>query len=96
MNCISRGRAEKCGKEGRVISGMGDECEDEDEDGVSAFGSVEDSGAGNVVGDMGGKAGTSDIVGADASGSSDGGRSDHVSVLVVAIAINLLYLLVLE
>ena len=41
----------------------------------------------------GGEAGTSDIVGTEASGSSDGGRSDHVIVLVAAIAIICSFLL---
>ena len=46
----------------------------------------------------GGEPETSDIVGTDASGSSDGGRSDHVSVLVaaIAIAINFLYSIIFE
>ena len=96
MNWISRGREEKCGKVRKVVVGTAVWRKDE-EVGVLIGGEfVEAEGEVGVL--AGGETGTSDIVGADASGSSDGGRSDHVSVPVAAIAITsyLLFLNILE
>lgn len=92
MNWISRGREEKCGKVGKVVV-VGTTAWSEDVK-VGVFIGGEFAEAEGEVGVLVGcEAGTSDIVGADASGSSDGGRSDHVSVLVAAIAINSYFLL---
>lgn len=95
MNCISlgkRGKGWKVGKVGKVVAGISHEEDGEGpngEDGVVVF--TEDESEAGVL--ACGEAGMSDIVTVDTDGSSDGGRSDHVSVLVVAIVTNFCVLL---
>lgn len=84
MNWISLGRRGKGWKVGKVLAGMGD-------GGILAEGESEVEGEADVL--ASGEAGMSDIVGTHASESTDGGRSDHVSVLVAAIAIDSCFLL---
>lgn len=91
INCISRGREEKCGKVEKKMVGTSVGEDDEPDEEVVRPIDVDMEGERGVH--AGGEAGTSDIVGAEVSRSSDGRRSDRVSVLVAAIAIYLLFLI---